>query len=298
MLQKQRERFAYVLVMPALILVLALNVLPMVQGLILSVQRQNLIRPNPDAFIGFGHYLQALTRDPDFWSSTVNTLYFTAGSVTGAYLLSLGLALLLNLDIMGRGFFRALFLIPWVVPDVVTALLWKWVYSDQYGIANFLLLKLGLIDSPLLYLSSQEAAMPAVIVVRIWQLYPIMTVVLLAALQNVPREIIEAAKIDGANAFQRFWYVTFEYIRPSSSIIVLLASIWTFQAFDVVYLLTGGGPAGATQNLAIMVYVKAFWSSQLGYAAAIGVIMLLFLLLLGLAQQALDSYMNRGARNV
>jgi ABC-type sugar transport system permease subunit len=297
LLQKARERFGYMLVMPALILVLALNLAPMIQGLIMSFQRQNLIRPNPNDFIGINHYIQALFRDPDFWSSTFNTVYWTVGSVTGAYLLSLALALLLNNEIWGRGFFRALFLIPWVVPDVVTALLWKWVYSDQYGIANFLLLKLGLIDSPLLYLSSPDAAMPSVILVRIWQLYPIMTVVLLASLQNVPKEIIEAAKIDGANAFQRFWYVTFNYIRPTSTIIILLAAIWTFQAFDVVYLLTGGGPAGATQNLAIMVYTKAFWSSQLGYAAAIGVLMLLFLVLLGLAQQALDAYMNRGARN-
>lgn len=287
MLQQQRERFAYYLVMPALLLVLLLNIAPLIQGVIVSMQNQNMIRPNPNAFVGFKHYTRALL-EPEFWNTTGRTIYWTVGSVVGAYILSLGLALLLNMDIWGRGFFRALFLIPWVIPDVVTALLWKWFYSDQFGIANFALLKLGIINSPILYLSTPAAAMPSVIVVQIWKLYPIMTVVLLAALQGVPKELHEAAKIDGASAWQRFWYVTMNYIRPSSMIIVLLGAIWTFQSFDIVYLLTGGGPASATQTLPIMVYVKAFWASELGYAGAIGVIMLVFLLMLGFAYQLID----------
>jgi multiple sugar transport system permease protein len=292
-LQKQRARFAYYLVLPAMVIVVLLNVAPLIEGVIVSLQNQNMIRPNPTAFVGLRHYIRALTEDPDFWNAAGNTVYWTIGSVAGAYLLSLGLALLLNLDIYGRGFFRALFLIPWVIPDVVTALLWKWFYSDQYGIANFALARLGIVDSPILWLSSQTMAMPAVILVQIWKLYPIMTVVLLAALQGVPKELIEAAKIDGANPFQRFWYVTFNFLRPSSMIIVLLAAIWTFQSFDIVYLLTGGGPAGATETLAIMIYVKAFWASQLGYAAAIGVLTMLALLVLGLFQQLIDRMTSR-----
>jgi multiple sugar transport system permease protein len=179
------------------------------------------------------------------------------------------------------------------VPDVVTALLWKWFYSDQWGFSNFALTKLGLIDTPILWLSNPAMAMPSVIIVQIWKLYPIMTVVLLAALQSVPREMIEAAKIDGANAFQRFRYVTWSYIRPTSMIIVLLGCIWTFQSFDIIYLLTGGGPADATQTLPVLVYVKAFWASQIGYASAIGVLILLFLLGLGFTNLALERAMNR-----
>lgn len=288
MLQQQRARFAYFLVMPALVLVLLLNVLPLIQGVIVSLQNQNMIRPNPTAFVGFRHYARALFVETEFWATTARTIYWTLGSVAGAYILSLGLALLLNMDIWGRGLFRALFLIPWVIPDVVTALLWKWFYSDQFGMANFALMKLGLINSPILWLSNPAAAMPAVIVVQIWKLYPIMTIVLLAALQGVPKELHEAAKIDGANTWQRFWYITMNFLRPSSMIIVLLGCIWTFQSFDIVYLLTGGGPAGATQTLPIMVYVKAFWASELGYAGAIGVLMLVFLLLLGFAYQLID----------
>ena len=294
MLQRQRERWAYYLVLPAMILVVALNLFPLAQGVLISVQNQNMIRPHPEAFVGLKHYIKALTSDKEFWAALKHSIYFTAGSVTGAYFLSLGLALLLNLDIKARGLFRALFLIPWVVPDVVTALLWKWFYSDQWGFANFALLKFGIVSSPVLWLSSPAMAMPSVIIVQIWKLYPIMTVVLLAALQGVPKELIEAAKIDGAGPFQRFRYVTTNFIRPTSMIIVLLACIWTFQSFDIIYLLTGGGPADSTQTLPVLVYVKAFWASQLGYASAIGVLILLFLLCLGFANLALERAMNRG----
>lgn len=292
MLQKQRERFAYYLIFPALILVLLLNLLPLVEGVIVSMQNQYMIRPNPERFVGFKHYEKALFNDAEFWPATLRTVYWTLGSVVGAYILSLGLALLLNLPLWGRGLFRALFLLPWVVPDVVTALLWKWVYSDEFGVANFLLLKFGVIDSPVLWLSNPAMAMPAVIVVQIWKLYPIMTIVLLAALQNVPKELLEAAEIDGANVFRRFWYVTMNFLRPTSVIITLLAAIWTFQSFDIVYLLTGGGPADATKILPVLIYVKAFWATRIGYAAAVGVLLMLFLVMLGALQLGLDRAFN------
>ena len=294
MLQRQRARLAYWLVLPALTLVVVLNLFPLIQGVIISLQRQNLIRPNPEHFVWFMHYAKALTSDTDFWMATWHSCYFTVCSVAGAYLLSLGLALLLNLDIKVRGLLRALFLIPWVVPDVVTALLWKWFYSDQWGIANFVLVKFGIVAAPIPWLSSPAMAMPAVIIVQIWKLYPIMTVVLLAALQSVPHELMEAAKIDGANALQRFRYVTVSYIRPTSMIIILLGCIWTFQNFDIIYLLTGGGPADATLTLPLMVYVKAFWASQIGYGSAIGVLILLFLLFLGFTNLALERALDRG----
>jgi multiple sugar transport system permease protein len=296
MLQQRRARLAYFLVLPALTLVVILNLVPLVQGVIISMQNQNMIRPNPEAFVGLRHYTRALTDDGEFWRSTWHSFYFTISAVAGAYALSLGLALLLNQSIRARGLFRALFLIPWVVPEVVTALLWKWVYSDQWGIANFALVRLGIVEAPVLWLSDPHVAMPSVIIVQIWKLYPIMTVVLLAALQSVPKELIEAAKIDGANAFQRFWYVTANFLRPTSIIIVLLGCIWTFQNFDIVYLLTGGGPAGSTQTLPVMVYVKAFWASQLGYASAIGVIILVILLMLGFASLFLERVLARDRR--
>ncbi|MFI5011510.1 MAG: carbohydrate ABC transporter permease [Hyphomicrobiales bacterium] len=283
MFLQRRARFAYFLIFPSLIVITLLNLYPMIEGIIVSLQNQNMIRPDPTAYVGLSHYARALLEEKTFWSSLGKTVIWTAGSVIGAYVLALSLALLLNMDVRGRGFFRALFLIPWVIPDVCTALLWKWLYGDEFGVINFLLAKFGLIRQPVLWLSNPDIAMPAVIFVQIWKLYPVMFIVLLAALQNVPRELFEAAIIDGAGMRQRFWFIILPFIKPTSIIITLLASIWTFQAFDIVYLLTGGGPADATKILPTLIYEKAFWGLEIGYAAALAMLMLVGLLVLSVA---------------
>lgn len=274
MLLQRRARFAYTLILPSLILITLLNLYPLIEGVIVSLQRQNMIRPDPTAFVGLAHYARALFEETEFWSSLGKTIVWTVGAVAGGYIVGLSFALLLNMELKGRAVFRALFLVPWVVPDVATAMLWKWLYGDEFGILNFLLVKFGLAGKPVLWLSNTDMAMVAVIIVQIWKLYPVMFVVLLAALQNVPKELHEAAKIDGASAPQRFRHVTLPFIRPTSVIITLLASIWTFQAFDVVYLLTGGGPADATKILPVLVYEKAFWALDIGYASALAMLML------------------------
>jgi multiple sugar transport system permease protein len=280
---RRRARFAYVLVLPSLIVITLLDLYPVIEGVVVSFQSQNMMRPDPEGFVGARHYMRAFFEDMVFWSSVGKTLIWTAGSVAGGYLVALCLALLLNHELNGRNFFRALFLLPWVVPDVCTALLWKWLYGDEFGVLNFLLLQSGLIDLPVQFLANPDMAMASVIVVQIWKLYPVMFVVLLAALQNVPRELHEAATIDGANARQRFRYITIPFIRSTSVIITLLASIWTFQSFDIVYLLTGGGPSGATRILPTLIYEKAFWGLEMGYATALGILMLICLLAISVA---------------
>jgi ABC-type sugar transport system permease subunit len=283
MLRQQRVRFAYYLILPSVILITLLNLVPMIEGIVVSLQNQNMLRPNPDAFVGLKHYNRALFDEEVVWGSLVRTIFWTIGSVAGGYVVGLSLALLLNMEIRGRAFFRALLLVPWVVPDVATALIWKWLYADEFGVINFLLSKAGIIGQPVLWLADPNLAMPSVILVQVWKLTPVMFIVLLAALQNVPKELYESAMIDGANAWQRLWNVTLPLIRPTSVIITLLASIWTFQAFDLVYLMTGGGPADATKILPTLIYEKAFWANDLGYAAAIGMLMLVCLLVLSVA---------------
>jgi multiple sugar transport system permease protein len=283
MLKQQRARFAYYLILPSVILIALLNVVPLVEGVIISLQKQNMIRPHPTAFVGFKHYHRALFEEDILWASLGRTLVWTLGSVVGGYIVALALALLLNRDIWGRGFFRALFLVPWVIPDVATALIWKWLYADQYGVINNLLARTGLVSKPIQWLANPDMAMASVIMVQIWKLMPVMFIVILAALQNVPKELHEAAELDGAGAVQRFRYVTFPVIRPTSVIITLLASIWTFQSFDIVYLLTGGGPAEATQILSTLIYQKAFWASDIGYASALGMVMLVCLMILSVS---------------
>jgi multiple sugar transport system permease protein len=279
MLKQQRARLAYYLILPSLVLITLLNLAPLIDGVVVSLQSQNMLRPDPTAFVGLEHYRRALIDEASFWPSLAKTLIWTAGAVAGGYVLGLALALLMNLDLKGRSFFRALLLIPWVIPDVCTALLWKWLYGDEFGVINFLLAKFGIIHQPVLWLSSPNMAMAAVIFVQVWKLYPVMFIVLLAALQSVPRDIYEAAMIDGAGAWRRLLSVTMPLIRPTSVIITLLAAIWTFQNFDIIYLLTGGGPADATKTLATFIYETAFWATDIGYATALGILMLLCLLL-------------------
>jgi multiple sugar transport system permease protein len=256
------------------VLMLLLNLLPLAEGIITSLQDQQLTHPNPDAFVGLKHYVDALFGESDFWGSLGKTCEWTAGSVAGSYLLGLGLALLLNLDIRFRNLLRAIFLIPWVMPDVVGALIWRWLYNDDYGVINYLLRQAHLIHGEIHWISSVQMAMPSVIIAQAWKLYPLMTVVILAALQNVPRELHEAAALDGAGPVQRFWYVTLPHIRTASIAITLLAGIWTFQSFDLVYLMTGGGPSQATMVLPTFIYQQAFFVLNMGYAATLGVLLL------------------------
>ncbi len=280
MFLKHRARIAYFLILPALVLITLLDLYPVIEAVVVSLQSQNIMRPNPDGWVGLAHYRRALFDEPTFWSSLWRTCVWTAGSVAGAYLLALGLALLLNMQVRARAFFRAILLIPWVMPEVSTALIWKWLYGDQFGVLNFLLLRAGLVDMPVQWLADPDTAMMSVIAVQIWKLYPVMFIVLLAALLNVPKELSEAATIDGATPLQRFRFITFPFIRSTSIVITLLASIWTFHSFDLVYLLTGGGPASATKILPVLIYDKAFWGLEIGYASALGVLMLVCLLII------------------
>jgi multiple sugar transport system permease protein len=283
MFLERRVRFAYLAIIPSLIVITLLDLYPIIESIIVSLQSQNMSRGNPEEFVGLQHYSRALFDEPVFWASLMKTVIWTAGSVLGGYFVALCLALLLNTNIWGRGMFRALFLIPWVIPDVATALLWKWLYADEFGVLNFVLMRFGIVGQPVLWLADQNMAMPAVILVQIWKLYPVMFIVLLASLQNVPKELYEAATIDGANPWQRFRFVTMPFIKSTGIIITLLASIWTFQAFDIVYLLTGGGPADATKILPTFVYDKAFWGLEMGYAAAIALLMMMGLLIISMA---------------
>jgi multiple sugar transport system permease protein len=283
MLAQQRRRLAFWLILPSLLLITLFKLAPIGEGVLVSLQSQSMMRPDPEAFVGLAHYRRAIFEEGVFGVTLWNTIVWTIGSVAGAYIVGLSLALLLNREFGGRAIYRALFLVPWVIPEVATALLWKWSYSDEFGVINFILFRLHIIDRPLLFLSDVNSAMPAVIVVQIWKLYPIMFITLLASLQSVPKELHEAAEIDGATLWQRFRFVTFPFIRPTSVIITLLASIWTFQNFDLIYLLTGGGPAGATKILPTLIYEKGFWGLELGYASAIGMLMLMCLTVLSAA---------------
>lgn len=222
-------------------------------------------------YIGFDNFRWALTNS-DFYTALWNTFVWVFGSVSLEMVLGLGLALLLNKTFMFRGVARAVILAPYLVPTVVAVLTWRYMFHDIVGIINAALIKVGLIDTPLLWLNSQGLAMTSVILVGVWKFFPFVVIALLGILQSIPQEQYEAAKIDGASPFQQFWRITLPYVLPVFLLTALLRTIWTFHKFEIIYLMTGGGPLNSTTTLPILVYLKAFTDFEFGRAAAIAIL--------------------------
>ena len=188
-------------------------------------------------------------------------------------------SLLLNTDVPCRTLFRVLILIPWVISPAVSSMSWSWLLSDQYGFFNNFLKSIGVIDKSILFLADKTLAKIMVIIIGAWRNFPFITVSLLAGLQGISKDYYEAADIDGANKFQRFRYVTFPHLKNVSIITITLVSIWTFNNFDNIYMLTKGGPAQSTEVLSILAYNNAFFRGNISYASAMATVMLVIMLI-------------------
>lgn len=262
---------AWFLVLPALIPILILSVGPLLYGILLSFTDAQSGRTQPTQWIG-GLNFRDLLHDTLFWESFRIGLVWAVGVTVPQFLLALGLALLLNQDLRLRWLARALAIVPWAMPEVVVGVMWRLVYNPDAGILNETLRDLGLGDGRD-WLSGLGTALPAVIVVGIWAGMPTTTVALLAGLQNTPRELHEAAAVDGAGAWRRFRTVTWPALRPVALAITALNLIWNFNSFALVYVLTSGGPGGRTRLPMLFAYEEAFRYGQFGYAAAMGCVM-------------------------
>jgi len=278
---KQKQLLPYLLLMPALVLLSALIIYPIIRGIQISFFKSTIVDPYGSfKFAGFSQYLKALSlTNATFWGSLWHSIVWTILSVVFSFLIGLGLAILLNGNIKGRGILRALILIPWVIPSIVAAAQWKVMFAS-FGFINNFLHFLKIISDPVLFLANPKLALFSVAVVNIWRSYPFMTVVLLAGLQSIPDELYEAGYVDGTTVWQKFWHITMPLLRPVSMISLMLLSIWSFNNFDLVFLITSGGPVGSTEVLPTYVYLEAFKRLNPGYAAAIATIMLVFLTLI------------------
>lgn len=270
--------FAWMLLFPAGLVLLTIRLWPMLQGIGLSFTNRRLLNDRPMSFIGLENYMRLFT-DKAYWSSASFTIIYTLGTVVLSYLIGMVVALLMNMHIKGRGIFRTFLMIPWVIPAVVAAYIWRYALNDQVGIINLLLQTLGLASKPIAFLSTPWAARLSVIVVNAWKNYPFMALVLLAGLQNVSEDIKEAARIDGANIRQVFRHVTWPQLRGVTAMCTTLMFIWTFNSFDSVFLLTSGGPNEATYVLSIHAYYAAFSRMTMGYASSMATLMLVFMLI-------------------
>lgn len=265
------DRGAWFLVLPALLPILILSVGPLLYGILLSFTDAQSGRTEATRWIG-GLNFQDLLHDTLFWESFRIGLVWAVAVTVPQFLLALGLALLLNQDLRLRWLARALAIVPWAMPEVVVGVMWRLVYAPDAGILNETLRDLGLGDGRD-WLSGLGTALPAVVVVGVWAGMPTTTVALLAGLQNTPRELHEAAAVDGAGAWRRFRTVTWPALRPVALSITALNLIWNFNSFALVYVLTSGGPGGRTRLPMLFAYEEAFRYGQFGYAAAMGCVM-------------------------
>jgi multiple sugar transport system permease protein len=273
-LYREDRRLAYLSILPSVVLLGLLSLVPAVAVLRLSFEEVEL--GEPSRFVGLDNYLWALA-SPDFLSALKNSLVWTFGSVALEMVVGLAIALLLHRSFRLRGLARVAVLAPYLVPTVVAVLAWRFMFHDILGVLNYMLTSIGLISKPILWLDSANWAMLSVILVGVWKFFPFVVIALLGILQAIPTDQYEAARIDGASAWQQFRLITLPHIMPVFLLSALLRTIWTFHKFDIIYLLTGGGPLNATTTLPVLVYLKGFVDYEFGRAAAVAVLAMLLL---------------------
>lgn len=265
-----RQRFGLLLTLPALGAYAALILYPFLNSIRLAFSKSTLMAPEP-VFAGLRNFV-ALAEDAEFLHAWVRTIVFVA--ITTAFTVALGLAwaIVLNQRFRGARILRSVSLVPWVMPSAVTALLWAWIFNGQYGVLNAYLMRLGIIDEAVAWLSSGTGAMAAIVLAKTWLSTAFVMTFFLAALQSLPADHVEAARLDGASNRQVIWHVVLPYLKATLVVVTVLQAMGNLQQIDVIYAMTGGGPASATSMLSIEVYKAAFRNWDLGRAAAIGTV--------------------------
>ncbi|MFM7582727.1 MAG: carbohydrate ABC transporter permease [Caldilinea sp.] len=265
--------------LPTAIITATLVLLPIVFTLYLSLFQRNLLLPDA-TFIGVQNFIEAV-KDPVFWIAFRNGIIYSFGTTIVSLLVGMIAALILNEQFFGRSLVRSAVLFPYIVPAIVVVFVWKFMFNSR-GVINQGLASLGLVGEFVPWLGDQRFAMLTVILISSWTWFPFAAITLLAGLQNIPKAYYEAAALDGAGALQRFLSLTLPLLAPTIIVVILLRSIWAFRNFDMIFLLTGGGPVTATYILPILTYVEAFGKFRLGYASAVATSLMIFLSALAL----------------
>ncbi len=275
-LEKRYAMIGAVLIAPTVLVFCAVILYPLISAIYLSLF--SIYTPTlAGEWVGVDNY-GALLASGDFWNAVLNTLIWTVGTLTLQLVCGVAVALLLNQSIVFQSLARSLILFPYFLSTVVAVLVWRWLFNDLYGILNHVLLIAGLVDAPVNWLGQMPNAMISIILVGAWKYFPFVVIAVLARLQSIPEQLYEAATIDGAGPFQRFTDITLPQLRDVLVVVVLLRAIWDFKEFDLIYLMTGGGPVKATQTLSLVVYEEAFRLNRMGMASTYAVAMMLVLL--------------------
>jgi multiple sugar transport system permease protein len=283
--EMRREWTAYLFNAPGMLLFAVFVVYSVITSFTLSFHEWNILEPEKP-FVGLQNYREVMG-DERFWASVGRSIYFTVGSVIPTMAIALAIALLLNTKIRALGLFRTAYYLPVITPLVVAAIIWKWVYDADFGLANFYLMKLGIIDKPLLWLADKTLAMPAVIAVNVWKGVGFNMVVYLAGLQAIPAEFYEAAEVDGAGPWQRFRRITFPLVAPTTFFLLVINTVGAMKAFENIFVMTSGGPpgpGGATTTVVYYIYTQAFEFFRMGYASALAYVLFFLLFLVSFTQ--------------
>jgi len=269
--------FAILLILPSFILIAFAIFIPVVESIYMSFLDYKLQAGAQHTWNHFQNYKELFT-EKEIWSSLRITLVYVSAVVILLMILGLALAMILNKNIKGRNVIRGVILLPWAMPVVISALLWMWIFQPQYGVLNYILQRLNIIKGPIAWVTSVNFALPSIIITSLWRQLPFIVVMLLAGLQSIPRDMYEAAAIDGANKVQMFFNITLPFLRNVIKSTVLISIIDNFKQFPLFWIMTGGGPMGKTTNLAILTYKNAFVNLNFGKGAAVSTIWLVLLM--------------------
>lgn len=275
-LQQKEKIIGWLLLIPALFVLALVFIYPIVRAFSLSLFTKNLATELQPQFSSLDNYVRMFA-DGRFWQSTINTSIFTIATVPLELLLGLGIALVLNQSFKGRGIVRTIAIIPWALPTAVMGLAWAWIFNDEFGAINDILQRLGSIDTGINWLGQPTLAMIALIVADVWKTTPFIGIILLAGLQSISLDLYEAHALDGANSWQSFKSITLPLIMPQILIALLFRFAQAFGLFDLVQVMTGGGPAGATETVSLYIYTTVMRYLDFGYGAALVVVTFLLL---------------------
>jgi multiple sugar transport system permease protein len=257
------------LVAPVVLWLAATIGIPLADSLYVSLEDVRVVGGSAH-FVGLANYRSVLS-SASTWQALGNSIVWVGGNAVAQTLFALITALIINERFRGVRLVRSVVVIPWVVPTIVVVIIWRWLLSTSGGLVNFLLIAMDVVHRPVGFFSSGPSAMIALILINSWRWFPFMAILLLANLQGIPRDLYEAAGLDGASAFARFWHITLPMLQPAMAVLGVMGTVLSFNVFDVIYLISGGGPANATTTLPVLIYRTAFYSYGYSRAAALSI---------------------------
>lgn len=284
----------YLLISPSLLIMCTIMIYPLGKVFYLCFQHYNPTKPYANGFAGMDNFINIFTK-PEFYNALGVSAKFVLIEVLMQLIFGMIVALILNQKFKGRGFFRAVTFIPWALSGVLTAVLWNLIFNQHFGVLNDILLKLGVIKESVAWLANPSVVLGSVIVAELWRGIPFFAISLLAAMQGLPDDIYEAAKVDGSTRIQTFVHITLPLLKDTIVLTTLLRTIWEFNSVDLIYSLTGGGPIGKTTTLSMLIANQAIKTSNYGYGAALSVVSFLILGIVAVVYMKLSGFGKEGA---